>query len=334
MSSATRLALWVASIAWVPVIAGCVSDLLPGETVVGVDVPAKRWDGSVGDRFGASVAPGFATAPGVLALRTLDGGAGDDGAVGQVAGVAALWVGEGAGRVYAAGEGGLWWRDGALQDATFEGGRWAAGPAGVVVADAQGWWLPEQQVGVKVQDIGAVALGEERVLAAVCNPFCTARAWTLDGAEVAIDLPVAVGGALGEWQGVAWAGSPDDDAADGAGRVCNEHGDCIEGLIGDHLGRTIGGGYAAGTFNKWVVPARARIVPLNGTTEGETSLSDEVLVLEAGAEDQPLALAGSTGDSGAGVGALSLWIGAPYFAQQGQPGGVVYRVDLDGRSAE
>ncbi len=80
--------------------------------------------------------------------------------------------------------------------------------------------------------------------------------------------------------------------------------------------------------------AFSRIVPLSETTEGETSGSDEVLVLEAGAEDQPLALAGSTGDSGAGVGELSLWIGAPYFAQQGQPGGVVYRVDLDGRSAE
>ena len=298
-------------------LSGCAADLLPGERVIGVDIAATRWDGDADERFGASVAAGWATAPGVPELRALS----DDGGEAVVPEVPALWVGEGAGHIYAAGEGGAWWRDGALEDSTFDGGRWAAGPAGVVVADANGWWLPEQQRGVALRDIAAVALGEERVLAAICSPECTARSWTLDGAEVPIDLEVGVGGALGEWRGEAWAGSPDDDAPDGAGRVCSEQGDCIEGQVGDHLGRTIGGGYAAGTFNKWVVPARARIVPLASAEQ-----SDGVLVLEAGAEDQPLALAGAAGDSGAGGGA-SLWIGAPYFAQQGQPGGVVYKVD-------
>jgi hypothetical protein len=298
---------------------GCAADLLPGERVIGVDIAATRWDGAADERFGASVAAGWATAPGVPELRALS----DDGGEAVVPEVLALWVGEGGEHLYAAGEGGAWWRDGALQGSTFDGGRWAAGPAGVVVADANGWWLPEQQRGFALRDIAAVALGEERVLATVCNPGCTARSWTFDGAEVLLDLRVGEGGAIAEWQGEVWAGSPDDDAPDGAGQVCNEHGTCIVGEVGDHLGRTIGGGYAAGTFNKWVVPARARIVPLSSDVQ-----RGEVLVLEAGAEDQPLALAGSAGDSGAGDGA-SLWIGAPYFAQQGQPGGVVYRVDRD-----
>ena len=308
-----RRSVWVCGAA---LLSGCTTDLLPGESVVGVDVPATRWDGAADERFGASVAVGWATAPAVPELLTLE----DDGAGSAVPDVPALWVGQGAAHVYAAGESGMWWRDGALQDSRFEEARWAAGPAGIVVADTDGWWLPEQQVGFAVHGIAAIALGEARVLAAVCAPACTTRAWTLHGEERPIDLPVGAGGALGEWRGVAWAGDPADAAPDGAGQVCNEQGLCIDGMLGDHLGRTIGGGYAAGTFNKWVVPARARLVPLpEGTEEGP------VFVLESGAEDQPLALAGD---------GASLWIGAPYFAQQGQPGGVVYRVDLDASANE
>ena len=36
------------------------------------------------------------------------------------------------------------------------------------------------------------------------------------------------------------------------------------GLTGDHLGVAIAEGRAAGVFNKWQVPARARVVSLDG----------------------------------------------------------------------
>jgi hypothetical protein len=87
-----------------------------------------------------------------------------------------------------------------------------------------------------------------------------------------------------------------------------EDGREIHGLGGDHLGRAIGGGWTAGTFNKWVVPARARVVPLDG---------GEVLALEEGAEGQPLAVAAEEG---------LLVVGAPYEANGGGPAGAVYEV--------
>lgn len=286
-----------------PSVAGCAAPLLPGESVIGVDAPAQRWDGAPGERFGAAVAPGWATAAGVPALRALDDAEPAD------AGVPADWVGVGADHVYASGAGGAWWRDGVRAAIDVPDARWAAGPAGLVIADADGWWMPETDVRVAARGITAVALGDDRVLAAVDGAV---RAWGLDGAAQDITLAIGEGGALGEWQGRAWAGSPEDATPDGAGRVCAEDGACIDGLAGDHLGRALGGGYAAGTFNKWIVPARARFVPLEG---GVTQ------AMEDGQEDQPVTVAGD---------ADGVWFGAPWFEQDGLPGGVVYRVDRGG----
>lgn len=283
----------------VAALAGCAAPLLPGESVVGVDAAADRWDGAPGERFGAAIAPGWATAAGVPSLRALDDGGWTD------TGPDAAWVGVGAGHVYAAGEAGEWWRDGVRGAPDLPGARWAAGPAGAVAADAEGWWLPESDVRVAVSGITAVAVGESRVLAVVGHAV---RAWSLDGVEQPITLDAGEGGALGEWDGVAWAGAPDDATPDGAGQVCSERGDCLTGLPGDHLGRVIGGGYAAGTFNKWIVPARARFMPLGG---GVT------WAMEDGQEDQPLTVAGDDD---------AVWLGAPWFEQDGLPGGVVYRV--------
>lgn len=283
-------------------LAGCAQDLLPGEIVVGTDVVATRWDGGPGDRFGASVAGdasgAWATAAGVPELRELGSSASDTG-------IGALWTGIGAGRVYAAAADGRWWVDGAEQPSVGVGATFASGPAGVVYATGDGWTLPESGLGVALARIQAVAVGEGRVLAVVGGRV---QAWDLDGAPVAIDLAAGDGGAIAEWGGVAWAGSPDDATPDGGGEVCNELGECIEGEPGDHLGRVIGGGYAAGTFSKWVVPARARFVPLGG---------GPVLVLDEGAEDQPLAVAGDES---------TVWLGAPYIEEQGVPGGAVFSV--------
>ncbi|MFZ5476333.1 MAG: hypothetical protein ACOZNI_06105, partial [Myxococcota bacterium] len=130
----------------------------------------------------------------------------------------------------------------------------------------------------------------------------------LTGEPLDIDLAAGEGGDVGEWDGVAWAGDPQLDDDDGAGRVCSEAGDCVEGLAGDHLGAAIGGGFAAGSFNKWIVPARARVVPLHGGI---------VYAMEEGAEIQPLTLDGDD---------ATLIVGAPYHPAHGEPSGVVVEV--------
>jgi hypothetical protein len=110
---------------------------------------------------------------------------------------------------------------------------------------------------------------------------------------------------VGEWDGVAWAGDPEEEIPDGGGSVCAEDGRCVHGLVGDHLGAAIGGGFAAGAFNKWVVPARGRVVPLGaGTT----------YAIERGGENQPLAVAGD-GDT--------LVVGHGQYPAGESPGGAV-----------
>ena len=297
---------------------GCTADLLPDETVVAVDVPADRWDGAAGERFGASIAGGggvlYAAAPGVQALDVLVAGGGR-----ELQDLPAVWVGLGpAGDddpvVYVALSDGGVWKDGVQRFSVQGASAFGSGAAGVIVGTGAGWTFdgatadPQARVSVGAHGVVAVALGEDRVLANVCAPDCAVQAWGLDGQARALDLPSGPGGAVAEWAGVAWAGDPEDDVDDGAGRVCSELGECLVGEPGDHLGRAIGGGYAAGTFTKWIVPARARFVPLDG---------GPVLAMESGAEDQPLAVAGD---------ADTVWLGAPYYAQDGQPGGVVYAV--------
>jgi hypothetical protein len=108
---------------------------------------------------------------------------------------------------------------------------------------------------------------------------------------------------------VAWGGDPRWDEPEAGGTVYAEDGREIEGLPGDHLGAAIGGGYTAGTFNKWVVPARGRVVPLDGGI---------VFDLEVGAEIQPILVGG--GDP--------LVVGAPYHPADGVPAGAVVVVPL------
>jgi hypothetical protein len=190
------------------------------------------------------------------------------------------------------------WVDGEVVATQAEARVWAVGDAGVVYADkgrvglVGGWEVARSGV-------GALAIGS-RVLARVGDHV---EAWDLDGEELPIDLPAGDGGAVAEWAGVAWAGNPADDEDEGAGRVCAEDGRCVEGEAGDHLGRAIGGGYTVGEFNKWIVPARARVVPLEGGA---------VYAMEVGAEVQPMAVAGDGG---------RVIVGAPYYPREGEPAG-------------
>lgn len=277
---------------------GCLADLLPGETVVGVEVAAETWDGQADDRFGAVVAGSgaswAATAPGRGAWAR-DGGWFEEDVV---------FVGFLDGELARATADGSWtWgeRAGRVEGAR----RWALGGAGLWAASADSLVRAEDGFRVEAPGVGALAVGSQRVLAARCAPGCVAEAWTSAGEPLGAWAEVGEEGAVGEWGGVAWAGDPEAAVDDGAGRVCAEDGRCLAGATGDHLGGAFGGGFAVGRFNRWVVPARTRLVPLEG---------GEVYALETGAEDQPVALGG---DGSAVV------VGQPSHEVGGVPAGVV-----------
>jgi hypothetical protein len=280
------------------ILGGCTASLLPGERVLGVDLPVEVSPGSPGDLLGAAVAgygdDWLAAAPGADATwRT---GVREPGSSAWVG-----WWGDAAVRVDLAG--GVFVED-ALQFEVTGAVAWAAGPHGVLVATGAGIEVLDTALSIPVRGVQSVAWGADRILAVVCQEVCEGRAWARDGAALGPFAPAGHGGAVAEWEGTAWAGAPAWDRDEGEGEACSEDGRCVRGLPGDHLGAAIGGGYVTGTFNRWIVPPRARIVSLGG---GET------LVLETGAEGQPLSLGGGA----------PLLIGAPYMPARGAPAGAV-----------
>lgn len=282
----------------------CAAPLIPGEVVLGVDVPATTTLGTEAARLGASVAwfdgSWLASAPGDERLWR-DGNVTDE---------PAAWVGWWSGETVGVSGAGEVRVDGELRWTVPGATSWAFGPTGILAAGGGRLHRVDRERSFEVPGVAAVAWGTERVLAVVCDPACEARAWDLDDAPLGAVVSAGEGGAVGEWDGVAWAGDPQWDDDDGPGEVCAEDGGCVAGLPGDHLGGAIGGGYAVGTFNKWVVPARARVVPLAGGT---------VLAMERGAEVQPLALDGD---------GETLIVGAPYHPAHGVPSGAVVEVAL------
>lgn len=270
-------------------------DPLVDERVIGLDVAAETWEGGELDRLGEVVATDG------LRVAATANGAGAVWVDGAPEGGPSKFVGWSEGALIQVGADGTVYRDGAAL-ATLEGVRlWAVGEAGVAWASgsALGWVGGESWAQSGVQ---ALAVGDARLLGLVCDGGCVLRAW---GEQVEDLMEGEAGGAVAEWEGVAWAGFPADDDAEGAGRACAEDGRCVEGIPGDHLGRHIGGGHVAGEFNKWQVPARARILSLDG---GPT------LAMEEGAETQPVTLDGRDG---------LLVVGAPYVAVAGAPAGIV-----------
>ena len=269
---------------------GCFAPLVD-ERVIGVDVPAAWSFGAPDSRLGARVsAQGDAWAATGAGFVRVDG---DD-----VPGlVYAGWWGE---ALVTADAAGAWWVDG-LAQASVAGARlWAAGPAGVVVWDGVSVWFPDGVARPRTA-VQAMSVGDAVVHLLDCADGCTATSW-VDGVEVAA-WPAGEGGGIAEWEGEAWAGDPSAD--DGAGTACTASGRCVAGEPGDSLGIAVGGGYAAGTFNKEIVPPRARFVPL---------ADGPVYALEVGAETQPHSLAGD---------ATTLVVGAPYYPYDGGPSGAV-----------
>ncbi len=274
------------------VLLGCFVPLVD-ERVIGVDIPAVERFGAPDSRFGAQVAVhGESWAATGVGCAVVDG-VGVDGLV------YAGWSGD---ALVTADATGRWWIDGVAQPRVVGARQWAAGAAGIAVWDGATVRLPDGST-VDREAVQALAVGTDAVHLLDCADGCTASSW-IDGAPVAT-WAAGEGGGIGEWDGVAWAGDPEPDDDDGAGRVCTAEGRCVVGEPGDHLGLAVGGGYAGGTFNKWIVPGRARFVPLDG---------GPVYALEVGAENQPHALAGD---------ADTLVVGAPYYPHGGGPTGMV-----------
>lgn len=270
--------------------------MIPGEvaTTLRYGPPASELGASVAWQAGVVLA----TAPGTGTLTLGDG----------TVPVDAVYVGWwGPHVVYATAEG-VGYVDGEplwlVPDAT----AWAAGEAGVVATDGRRLFLLDQHRVIEAPRITTLAMGATRILGLVCADRCEGHTWTLEGEALGRFADGGEGGGIGEWDGVAWVGDPQRETPDGAGMLSAETGEHIRGEPGDHLGGAIGGGYAVGTFNKWIVPARARVVPL---------VAGETYAMEQGAEDQPLTLAGD---------ARTLVIGAPFYPHGTQPTGALLTV--------
>jgi len=113
-------------------------------------------------------------------------------------------------------------------------------------------------------------------------------------------------GVSGVWDGELYVSDP-EDAGSVRGPIIESGPVLLEGIEGDHLGRSIGGGYAAGVYNQRTAPGRLRLVSLDG---GPTLAIDRVPV------NRPVVLAGDD---------QVLAIGLPFGPDHGR----VYLVDRD-----
>jgi hypothetical protein len=258
------------------VLGGCGGDLLPGELVVPGERSARSYRGVEGAFLGAGVALADGTllagAPGLGQVWRPGAGTISQGAQGL--GRWVWWDGEQP--MAAAADDGVygvssdqaelrWETPGAVSFAagTLQGTTHLASATAsdVQLYDAQGV-LVDQLV---MEGVQRLALGRERVLLIACDAgFCDALAWYPGGTAPELLGQAGDGGAVVESDGVAWWGNPQLEDAMATGWVCSELGDCIEGLEGDHLGRSLSATHAAGVFNTWLVPARLRLVPLGG----------------------------------------------------------------------
>lgn len=277
-------------------LAACAADLLPGERVLGDEIPAVVIDGTPRAELGASVALGpgglLAGAPGdgTVHLHDLDGHE--------------RWVvelGPGGGRR-------VWWWDGAPWAWQIGRGIWRLDGEPVLA-----WELP----GATAVDLcpdgrpltaegpgEAVACGEAGELRTTCEGSVCAV--TLDGILLGEGSP---GSAVAFTGDEPWWGDARLDRGEAAGSVTSASGEPVEGLAGDHVGVSIAGERAGGVFNPRQVPARARVVSLSG---------GEAWAVDRAAEGSRIALA-RDGD---------LWaVGVPGFQTTEPRVGRVYLVE-------
>lgn len=284
-------------------ILGCTAPLVPGELVIGEDIPAEFRYGTENSRLGDQVVLGpnglLASASGEAEVYW------DEEPVGGPF----KWLGWWGLRRVQANDSELW-VDGQLWT-TLEGIQaLAAGEGGVFAATRQRLFALDQNWSLPVAGVRRLAVGQERLLAVVCAPGCVGKAWTFSGEELGEVVPAGEGGDITEWQGVAWAGAPGWKEDLAPGKVCSEQGICIEGVAGDHLGAAIAGGYSLGMYNKEITPPRQRVIPLYG---------GPILSLEQGLELHRVDL---TGDG------ESLVVGVPFMPHAGATTGAVVWIVL------
>ncbi|MFH1463838.1 MAG: hypothetical protein ABIO70_05600 [Pseudomonadota bacterium] len=285
-----RAAAFATSLA---LLVGCAPDLLPGELVVPGELPAEFYRGAPGAGLGAAVALDdgrlLAGAPGSGEAWVLPG---DAGSVGPRGLGGAVWWSDGvpwAARVTEA----VYRVDGPAAERVWlvPGARILAagalaGEGRVVGSDGTRVWIWDQagelQDEIVQPGVQRLAVGAARVLILACaGGACQVLAWPAGSVEVEVLGEAGDGGALVEYDGVAWWGLPALDDPSAPGEVCAEGGTCIAGIAGDHLGRSLCAGYAAGVGNTVAVPSRLRLVPLDGGT---------VLALDRAAPGRPAAL--------------------------------------------
>ncbi len=282
---------------------GCTAPLVPGELVIGEDIPAEFRYGSEGAQLGYQLALG---SPGLLASATGEGQVyWEDQAVGGPTKWLGWW---GEHRVQANPS--EVWVDGEVFATPDELQSFAAGDGGIFGATRQRLFRLDQGWSLPVAGVRRLALGSERLLAVVCTPDCVGKAWTFSGEALGEVVEAGEGGDIGEWEGVAWAGAPAWKESAAAGKICSEQGICVEGTLGDHLGAAIAGGYSLGMYNKEITPPRQRIVSLDGGT---------VLSLEQGSELQHVDLVGD---------GTTLVVGVPFMPHAGSATGAIVRIPL------
>lgn len=288
---------------------GCAADLLPGESVLGDEVPAVIVEGTAGSQLGAAVAIGW-DADGERSILVAAPGAGEVRALNARG--RTEWTHE--------GEPGLGTRVGWA-----DGVPWAWSPGlGILRLDGQppasDWSLP----GATAVDVCAdgtprsvTGRGED----VVCGDELEART-TCQGAQCDVERITAegvsrvgttsAGSALAIVDGELCWGDARLGKETAPGGIQCESDQSRRGLDGDHLGLSIGGARTAGVFNRHITPPRARIVPLDG---------GEVWVVDRAAEGSRIHLAGSAG--------LTV-VGVPGFGAQQAEEGRVYIIQERG----
>ncbi len=274
-------------------LAGCAASLLPGEAVLGEDVAAVAVTGEAGAALGTRLALGpeglLATAPGLGEVWGIDA----DGAVrwrwavAPAGGLLDAWWGPEGAEALVRGEG-IFRRD---PD--------AEGPGERVRALDETWTAaapcPDGSVALAEGAGSAVACGEAGELRSTCAEGSCAVSLRdpATGEEVVLD-ETTPGSAVGfRGDGTACWGDVRAEEPTWTGEVRCADGLVLSGAEGEHLGVALAGDRAAGWFDKWIVPARARALDLGG---------GEAWVVDRAAERSRLALASGDG----------LWaVGAP-----------------------
>ena len=158
-----------------------------------------------------------------------------------------------------------------------------------------------------VSDPRAVAMQQGRVAVLSCTGGESCLVLEL-GDEIADVGLGEAGGDLAFFEDTLWWGLPELSNPNGMGRVASEWGEEIVGRVGDHLGRSIGAGYAAGSMNGQQVPRVLRLEPLQG---------GDVFAIDRSSGSYTVALAGDE---------ERLLMGIPGWADAG---GAVMVVDVE-----